>query len=791
MLLLLPVLHLAAAAVCIAAGTRAGRRSLAVAAVPLAVSFGWLVSQAGAVADGATTAQRTAWVPALDLSFDLRLDGFALFGALVVTGIGLLVVAYSASYFRHHDGSTRPDLPRLVGYLVAFAGSMLGLVLADGLLTLFVFWELTSITSFLLIGIDDRRPEARDAARRALLVTGAGGLALLGGLVVLGQATGDWRLSELDLAGGGVAIDVGLALLLVGAATKSAQFPTHFWLPGAMAAPTPVSAYLHSATMVKAGVILVARVAPLTEGVGWWRPVAVVLGGLTMLVGGIGALRQYDAKLLLAHGTVSQLGFLVVLMGFGDAETTYAGVAVFLGHALFKAALFLSVGVIDHQCHTRDLRRLGRLHRRLPAVAAVVVVAGASMAGLPPMLGFVAKEEALHALEYGAAPWGGIALGLVVAGSVLTVAYTVRLWWGLLGSWAPAGDAALDAHRPSVAFVAPGVALAVASLVGGLAAGPVGRWVATTAGSLDATAIGLDLYLWGGVNLALALSVVAIVGGLVLARVVVARDVSSDGGLGADGTLPMAVAARGERAFAATYDATLRGSKRITRVTQSGSLPAYVAIVLVVVVGALVVAAAADGGLGRGPRPLRWADSWLEVAVATVTVGFATAVVLARRRIEAALLLGAVGFGVAATFLVTGAPDLALTQVLVESLSIVLFVLVLRRLPAEFSPAPAWAPRWARAAVALTFGVVVAGFALSVSRSPGGPSVGEEMVATSLSEGGGRNVVNVILVDIRGFDTLGEITVVAVAAVGVVNLVAAARREQRAKRLEDAQELPS
>jgi len=336
------------------------------------------VGVAGGVLDGTPITAELAWVDALDLSITLGLDGFGLLMGLLVSGIGALVSVFSVGYF-----SAEHDRARIAGLLTCFAGAMLGLVWADGLLTLFVFWELTSVASFLLIGTDDRSATARAAALRALLVTGAGGLSLLAGLILLGIASDEWTISGVlaaDPSGG--LVPAALVLVLFGTATKSAQFPFQFWLPGAMAAPTPVSAYLHSATMVKAGIVVVARLAPVFADDAPWRPIVVVCGVASILLGGVRSMRQQDAKLALAHGTASQLGLIMVLVGLGTPATTFAGVAVLLAHALFKASWFLSVGAVDHATGTRDLRRL-RGVRRLPVLAATIVLAAASMAAIP------------------------------------------------------------------------------------------------------------------------------------------------------------------------------------------------------------------------------------------------------------------------------------------------------------------------------------------------------------------------------------------------------------------------
>lgn len=767
--------HLVASLACLIPGRHAARWALPVAAIAPAVTFGWLVSQSSAVLDGESSTASLDWVPELGLSIDLRLDGFGLLMGLLVSGIGVLVLLYSTAYFGRRD-----DLGRLAGLLVGFAGAMLGIVWADGLLTLFVFWELTSITSFLLIGFDDRSATARAAAVRAFLVTGAGGLSLLAGLIILGQVAGVTTISELVAdPPSGTLVSVALVLVLIGAFTKSAQFPFHFWLPGAMAAPTPVSAYLHSATMVKAGLVVVARFAPAFATEGPWRALVVFAGLASLLIGGFRAMRQQDAKLALAHGTVSQLGFLMVLLGLGTPATTYAGVAMLLAHALFKASLFLSVGVVDHVAGTRDMRRLRGLARALPVVAASVIVAGASMAAIPPTFGFVAKEKALDGLlhiDIGAI--GTIALVGIVVGSVLTVAYTIRIAVGLLGNDAPGvhSDEEPTAepidptvlHRPSLGFVGAPALLALLSLVFGIAATGVGNWLADATASLDPATAEKYLKLWPGINEALMVST-----GIILAGVAVwwgTRDATRT--VNAARSMATVIYDR-------TYDGLLDGARRITAATQSGSLPFYVGVVLTTLAAAMVAALLA--GASESISDPVWTNSAMELAAALLTALLAIAVVLARQRFTAAVLLGGSGYLLAIVYLLQGAPDLAITQFLVETLTIVVFLLVLARLPRRFSSAPPWAPRTVRIAIAVVVGVTVAVFAMSASDSRSEPSVGEEFVARSEKEAGGRNVVNVILVDFRGFDTLGEITVLAIAGAGVVNLVRSARRQQRAK----------
>ncbi|MFN6122188.1 MAG: hydrogen gas-evolving membrane-bound hydrogenase subunit E [Actinomycetes bacterium] len=757
-MLILVLLHLAVAAF-VLAGARRAPLAGAVAGI---VVLGAAAVMAVVEGVGASTPRTESWdwVPELGLSLSIRLDGFGVVMVLVVSIIGVLVLGYSAAYF-DRDAT----YVRFVGLFVAFAGAMTGLVIAADLFTMFVFWELTSVCSFLLIGLNDRSAQARSAALRALLVTGAGGLCLLAAVVLLQIAAGTSSFTELAASPpSGAMVTTAAVLALVGAFTKSAQFPFHFWLPGAMAAPTPVSAYLHSATMVKAGIVLMARMAPIFGDLDVWRWPVVVCGGITMVLGGARAMRQTDAKLLLAHSTVSQLGFLTILVGLGVPGATYAGVAHLVAHAVFKAGLFLGVGAIDHATGTRDIRRLSGLWHEMRVVAIAMALAGASMAGLIPLFGFATKEKALVALldaDAGAAPT--VALGAVIVGSVLSAAYSVRLVRGLLGTSREVTDPAHVHHAPGPALVGPVVLFAAASLVAGLFAGVVGGWLRAPAGSLDVDASG-SLYLWPGVNLALGISLTVVAVGAVVGWRV-PQSVS-----------PTRLPVSGERIFQTLFDGLLDGSKRLTVITQSGSLLAYLAVVMVVVTAALGTAIALDPGAGLDD--LTVADSWVQLVVALFGVVFALGVVAARDRFVAALLLGGIGFACAVLFALYGAPDLALTQILVETLTIVVFLLVLRQLPRRFRQASVWAPRTVRIAISVGVGVSVALFAVMVSAARTAPSVGEVYAELSLPDAGGKNIVNVILVDFRGWDTMGEITVLATAALGVANLVRMARRRR-------------
>ncbi|HEX6238156.1 MAG TPA: hydrogen gas-evolving membrane-bound hydrogenase subunit E [Acidimicrobiales bacterium] len=756
-----------------AGAPRLGRRAFALGALPMLAALGLIAAHADRVLDGEAVGETTSWVGALDLGVDLRLDGFGLLMVLIVSGIGVAVMAYGAVYFHPTALSAR-----IAGLLVLFSGSMLGLVLADNLLLLYTFWELTSITSWLLIGSHHTDTSARAGALHALIVTSAGGLAMLAGFVVLGQAAGTYSLSGVlaDPPSGG-AVGIGLACILVGVVTKSAQVPTHAWLPGAMVAPTPVSAYLHSATMVKAGIYLAARLAPAFAVVGSWRAAVIVIGLATMLHGGLRALHQHDLKLLLAMGTISQLGFMLVLVGTGRPDATVAGAVLLLAHALFKAALFLVVGIIDHETGTRDRRRLHGFGAGWGAVKAVTLVSAASMAGLPPLFGFVAKEGAYDAFVHEGA-WGLVTLAGLVAGSVLTFAYSVRFAAPVL---APAGTAELDGsrtagapggeasewreahgihevHAPSLPFVLPALVLAGLTVLVGLAVPLIDPLVDAAAVALDARVEPVHLSLWHGLNLVLLLSLLTYGFGalLVAARRPLARLQDA-----------LATPHGADEAFTATIRGLNATARRVTGVTQSGSLPVYIAVILLTAV-AVPNALLALGDVWAGwPR---FAETPLQVALAAVVVGAALGAATVARRFAAVLLLGGVGYGVALVFVVQGAPDLALTQFAVETLTLVVFALVLRHLPERFERRAPAIGIWLRLTVA---GAVAAGvftFALVSAGSRTGPPVSGGIIERSLPEAGGRNVVNVVLVDFRGLDTLGEISVLVIAGLGVVAL---------------------
>ncbi|GLY21254.1 Na+/H+ antiporter subunit A [Micromonospora sp. NBRC 101691] len=741
------ILHLVAALLAPLLVRWWGPRACYPLALAPAAAFVWALARTPAVRDGGTLVEYHPWIRQLQLDLALRTTTLSWLMTLLVGGVGALVLVYCAGYLAPDE----PDLGRFAGVLVAFAGAMLGLVLADNLLLLYVCWELTTVFSYLLIGHHPERRASRWAAAQALTVTTLGGLAMLVGFVVIGQSAGTYRWSEIAAAppGGGY-LTVAALLVLVGALTKSAVLPFTAWLPAAMAAPTPVSAYLHAAAMVKAGVYLVGLLAPVLAHTPPWRPVTTVAGLATLVVGGWAALRQTDLKLLLAFGTLSQLGLLMAVTGAGTREAALAALALLLAHALFKAALFLVVGAVDHVAGTRDLRELTGLRRRLPLLWIVALLAAASMAGAPPLVGFVAKEAVLYAFLH-----DPLALGVAVVGSALTVAYSARFLWGAFGT--KPGVDPVPVGRPAGALVLPPALLAGAGLLLGPLAGPVGTLLAPYAAAFP----GSDhpLALWSGPQPALWLSLLVLAaGGLIfLLRGPLA---------------PVLARVRAPIAGPEFYEGATHVFDRVaielTSRIQRGSLPQYLGTILVVLVvlpgGAMLL-------VRPWPVPTRIWDSPVQPLVGLIVTVAAVLAVAARTRLTAMLLVGVTGYGTAMIFVVHGAPDLALTQILVETATITLFVLALRRLPPRFSVRPLRRSRWVRAGIGVAVGVVLAGLAVVAAGSRRLPPVSADFPRLAVEQAYGDNVVNVILVDIRVWDTVGEISVLVVAATGVASLI--------------------
>jgi multicomponent Na+:H+ antiporter subunit A len=763
---LLLIIHLIAA-VCVLVFRRSmGRAAWWIAlAGPVAVLL-WATLNARDILDGEAYVETLDWVPSLDLAIAFRVDGFGLLFLFVIALAAIPIFLFSRRYF-----SSDTRVVTFAGTMVIFAGAMVGLVGSDHILALFVFWELTTIASYLLIGFDDHKAAARSAALQAAIITGAGGLAMLGGFVLLAQSSGSYLLSEIIASppSSSPAVTAAWILILIGATTKSAQVPFHAWLPGAMAAPTPASAFLHSATMVKAGIFLVGRLAPAAvASTDWWQPAVLIIGFATMTLGAWRALQQRDLKLLLAYGTVSQLGFIFLLAGAGTPELLFGGMALLAAHALFKSALFLSVGTIDHEAGTRDIARLSGLRFSMPAVFWTTTVAAVSMAAVPLTIGFAAKEAAFDALV----GFSSAAIFVAAAASVLTVAYTGRFLVGAFGEHYPDHEpAGPDAATPRNWLLWAPLSLAGIGAVFGLIPGLLFPFVDAAGAAVTGVTKAGKLVLWPGWVPALAWSTASLGLGIVLTwrSEILTTATTRLGNL--TQRLPTA-----EGTFRKAIPALLTFADRSSGLLQSGSLPAYLGIILAVAVTAPTVAVLADV-----PDISRLATgTLLEWAIGLLVVGFAVSLVFVRRRFAVVILLGGVGYGIAGLYAVLGGPDLSLTQLLVETLVIALFAFVLRHLPATFArPVTARLPR---IAIALAVGGFVFAGGLIANSVRLGSAVSETYLAEAVPEAAGSNVVNVILVDFRAFDTLGEITVLVAAALGVAGLIVPIVRGRRAAR---------
>jgi len=700
-----------------------------------------------------------AWIPEAELDFVLRMDGLGWMFCLLILGIGTLVVLYA-----HHYLSPKDNPHRFFCYLLAFMGAMLGIVLAGNLLLMVVFWELTSITSFLLIGFWSRRQDARQGARMALTITGFGGLALLGGVLVIGRMVGSYELDVVlasgDLIRNHALYPFALALVLTGVFSKSAQFPLHVWLPHAMAAPTPVSAYLHSATMVKAGIFLLARLHPALAGTDLFFYTVSGIGAITLLVGAWNAIFQHDLKGLLAYSTISHLGLMTLLFGLSTPMAVAAGVFHILNHAAFKAALFMSAGILDHACHTRDMRRFGNLRRWLPITSALTILASLAMAGIPLFNGFLSKEmlfaQAL-AIEHDEMRLAiSIAAGLA---GVLGIAYSLRF---VYDTFYGQGPRALDGtpHEPGRWMLAPvAVLVAVCVVVGIAPEWAIGTTLHTAVvGTLGDAAPDMHLALWHGFNIPLMMSFIGIVGGTVLYAGM--RRWKKD-------LYTLTSRQTGWKLFHFNIEALFRLATRFNQLVANGSLQR--SLFWLLMVSLCVAAWPFIGRLGETlhtlptsqPMPLMGWLLWAVLMIATVGV-----VVVHGKRLTALIVMGAVGLLVSLIFVYLSAPDLALTQLLVEMVTIALMMMALNYLPKQSKQVRTPVRKLRDTSIALVAGLGVAGLVYLMMTRPQ-ETIAGELLLRSLPEGYGRNVVNVILVDFRGFDTFGEITVFGIAALVV------------------------
>ncbi len=728
------------------------RASFVFAAYPAALAL-WFLSQLPAVMAGETLVLTMEWVPSLGMSLTFVIDGLSMLFALLVTGIGTFVLIYAGGYLKGH-----PDLMRFHLALLAFMVSMLGLVLADSLFTLFVFWELTSITSYLLIGFNHTDLEARKSARQGLFVTVAGGLALMAGLAMLGVAGESWSLSELNAMG-----DVLrehdlytplLICLLLGAFTKSAQFPFHFWLPNAMAAPTPVSAYLHSATMVKAGIYLLARLQPSLGGTEMWTVTLSVVGALTMFTGAFLAIRHTNIKKLLAYSTIMALGTLTMLLGIGTEGAMIAFVTFLLAHSLYKGSLFMVAGILDHETGTKDVTAMGGLRPLMPVTAGVAMVAALSLAGVPPLFGFIGKELMFESVLEASA-WRWLVLLLAFSAAILTIAVAAIV--ALRPFYGQRRQTPRVAHEAPASMLLGPAVLAALSLLLGLLPVLAGTGLLTAAASAVAgTPVEVKLSLWHGINLPLLMSLVSLALGYLLFKRwdrVRARLARLD-----------PLLSRGPEAG---YDALMGGvvvvSEWQTRVLQNGYMRNYILVMILT-----LIALIGNSLLLRHAPQFHVAldVQFHEVVVVGTMVMGALFATISRSRLGAVVSVGIMGFSIALIFILFSAPDLGITQLLVETLTVILLVLVLFRLP-RFSSLSTPLERVRDVAVAGSLGGLITLLILTSWSIDQFVPISDYMIANSAPLAHGRNIVNVILVDYRALDTLGEIFVLALAAIGV------------------------
>lgn len=708
---------------------------------------------------GETLIQSWSWIDSIGLQFAFRLDGLALLFALLILIIGLLVIFYARYYLAAKD-----SMGRFFSYLLMFMGSMLGIVLSENLIQLVVFWELTSITSFLLISYWQQRKDARQGARMSLAITGAGGLALLGGVLMLGHVVGSYQLTDV-LQARDVIIHHPLylpilSLILLGVFTKSAQFPFHFWLPHAMAAPTPVSAYLHSATMVKAGIFLLARFFPVLSGTTEWSLLVGGAGLITFLLGSFTALFKHDLKGLLAYSTISHLGLITLLFGFGTQLAAVAAIFHIINHATFKASLFMVAGIIDHEAGTRDMRKLNGLIKYMPHTAALAIIASAAMAGVPLLNGFLSKEmffqQAVEMSNADAIAW--MIPVLVTLGGIFSVAYSIRFIHDVFFNGEPV-DLPRTPHEPPRFMKIPVDFLVILCLAVGIfpayTVAPILQ--VAVVGTLQGEAPAYSLAIWHGFNFPIMMSFIAMSVGVL-------------------------VYFRRERFFrfykkylqrinakryfnywqVKLFNASIAVSRRFDKGSlQNASAWIIGASIMVGAYGFL----AYQGDL-FGNRALLPLDGiTLLVSLGLILVSLLM-VVLHRQRLVTLIVIGVIGLVIALGFVKFSAPDLALTQLSVEVVTIVLLLLALYFLP-QTTPRQASNFRmWRDGILSILAGVGVTLFTLSVLTRDYS-TIAQYFLENSVPGGGGTNVVNVILVDFRGFDTLGEIVVLALAGLGI------------------------
>ncbi|MFW1887737.1 monovalent cation/H+ antiporter subunit A [Acinetobacter johnsonii] len=748
---------------------QSSRRLTAFAAVGVSMtSLGLLLTQAREVFNGAVITQSWSWLPQLGIDFSFRLDALGLLFALLISGIGTLIYIYAYFYL-----GPKNSLNKLYLLLMLFMAAMLGISLSNNLILLLVFWELTSISSFLLVGYWSNYDAAQRGSRMALTITGMGGLAMLGGFILLGQITGTYEIDQIltmtaQIQSHALFVPT-LLLILLGAFTKSAQFPFHFWLPNAMAAPTPVSAYLHSATMVKAGIFLVARLLPIFAGAALFHNLVTFIGLFTLCMAAFFAIFKEDLKGLLAYSTISHLGLIMCLLGIGSPLAVAAAIFHIINHATFKAALFMIAGIIDHESGTRDLRKLSGLWQLLPYTATLTMVTAASMAGVPLTNGFLSKEmfftELLSNLSGPVLICSAIVATLA---GIFAVAYSVRLVHGVFFD-GPVGKQVpnKDAHEPPFGMRAPATLLAILCILVGLFPALLVENIVNSTARASTQVMdfeGVHLALWHGFNMPLLMSLIASIGGLIfyfsLAKGGKIREIDLDPYLGR---------LQGRVAFDLFLKSLLLNSRKFKRLTENGKLQSYILWIVIFSI-AIVSLPFLGQGLTTGTRELTHAPA---LAVVLWLLLFSSCWMMLwfhHERIKAVLISGAIGLVVTMVFVCFSAPDLALTQITVDVVTTVLLLMSLSLLPQLTPYESSVSRRWRDALIAIGGGLGIAWITwLILTRDHN--SISWFFMQQSIPLGGGTNVVNVILVDFRGFDTFGEITVLGIAGIGALCLM--------------------
>lgn len=728
------------------------------------------------VAQGERITGGVEWIPSFNVNFSWLIDGLSLVFALLITGIGTLIILYAGGYMKGH-----PQQGRFISFMLMFMGAMQGLVLADSFLLLFVFWELTSITSFLLIGFNHTKERSRRAAIQALVVTGIGGLSLLAGLLLIWNITGVSEISLLlstgDLVRESPFYLAAFILVLGGAFTKSAQFPLHFWLPNAMEAPTPVSAYLHSATMVKAGVFLLMRMNPVLGETVAWEIVLPLFGGITLLVGTLLAVRQTDLKLMLAYTTVASLGLLVMLTGFGTEKAIEGAVLYLIAHSLFKGTLFMVAGNVDHEAGTRDVTKLGGLMAAMPITFGAALLAALSMGGLPPFVGFLAKEEIYYGTAAGD-PWSIFITAVAIAGNALmfVIGFAVALK-PFLGEKVDTPKAAHEA--PLLMYAGPAV-LAATGLIAALFSGLFHQYFSSPmATAVAGVPLEITISVLPHLGIALTLSLVTIaLGVLAYLKIDQMRDALAK--------MLEAIGWGPDLGFDQAMSGLVRGATRLTRTLQNGSMEVYVATVFIALAISLVAGLIRADELPQMPSiPDLFIYEWAIIIICVIGL---FSVLFAKNRLTAIVSLGIQGFAVAILFMLMGAPDLSFTQFMVETLSVVILALVMTRLRLSPQDHRSTGQTVLDASIASVCAIAMTLILLGVLQTEFDPTLTEFFNAYSYTIAQGKNIVNVILVDFRGVDTFGEIAVVMVSGLAILALIRVLPKGRNAGASKSAQE---